>query len=167
MHRTRVLTGGCIACVAAGAAIGSPLTATASTSHVPHAHLAAAKGVAFGGITAQGWPVAFQLNGKGTQVRWAAIGLRLSCTSGDFTNQRDGYGRTPIRRNAFGTRFGPATQRNDDGTSIEGSGSYHGAFNKARTTASGTWRLKLVFKDAAGAVVDSCDSGKVRWSARQ
>jgi hypothetical protein len=167
MPRTRVLSAGGIACIAASAAVGSPLIAAAGAAHAPHAHLAAAKGTAFGGVTEQGWPVAFQLNGKGNQVRWAAIGLRLPCTSGDFTNQPDGYTKTAIHKNAFRASFGPVTARNDDGTSIEVSGSYHGALNKARTAALGTWRLKLVAKDATGAVIDSCDSGKVKWSARQ
>jgi hypothetical protein len=167
MQRTRVLGTGGVACIVASAAIASPLAAAAGPSHAPRAHPAATKGVAFGGLTEQGWPVAFQLNAKGNQVRWAAIGLRLPCTSGDVTNQRDGYVKTPIRKNAFGTSFGPESQRFDDGTSVDVSGSYHGAFNKARTTAHGTWRLKLVFRDATGAVGDTCDSGKVRWSARQ
>ena len=41
-----------------------------------------------------------------------------------------------------------------------------GRFNKARTRVSGTWTFKATFRDAAGAVVDTCDSGIVNWSAK-
>ena len=53
----------------------------------------------------------------------------------------------------------PKTNRHDDGTSIEFEGAVSGAFNKARTKASGRWSLKVTERDAAGTVTDTCDSG--------
>jgi hypothetical protein len=157
MRSRSVLRAGGIAIVAAGMAAGVPFSAAAAT-----------RGVAFGGLTRQGWPIAFELNKKGTKVRWAAAGLRLDCTSGQFTNQRDGYvGSHVSRKGRFGDSFGPSTTRQDDGSSVVVSSSYHGVFNKRRTAAHGTWRAKLVFRDATGATTDTCDSGSVAWVAKQ
>jgi hypothetical protein len=157
MRSRSVLRAGGIAIVAGGIAIGAPFSAAAAT-----------RGVAYGGLTEQGWPIAFEVNKKQTKIRWAGVGLRLDCTSGQFTNQHDGYvGSRVTKKGRFGASFGPETERNDDGTSLVVSSSYHGAFNKARTAAHGTWRAKLVFRDAAGATTDTCDSGSVAWAARQ
>jgi hypothetical protein len=63
--------------------------------------------------------------------------------------------------------FGPVTQRNDDGTTIDFEGTISGTFNSSRTRVSGTWAFKGTEHDAAGAVTDTCDSGSVSWSAKQ
>jgi hypothetical protein len=59
------------------------------------------------------------------------------------------------------------TTRNDDGTTTDFEGSVSGAFNKARTKATGKWTFKATDHDATGAVTDTCDSGSVSWSAKQ
>ena len=45
-------------------------------------------------------------------------------------------------------------------------GTIAGRLNKGRTTSSGTWQLKWTEHDSAGAVTGTCDSGSVRWSAK-
>jgi hypothetical protein len=67
----------------------------------------------------------------------------------------------------FGASFGPDTQRFDDGTSADFEGSISGALNRTRSRVSGTWRVKVTEYNSAGAVTDTCDSGSVRWTAKQ
>lgn len=54
-----------------------------------------------------------------------------------------------------------------DGTYDVFQGSVKGSTNASRTVMSGTWQLKLVAYDASGAEVDRCDSGVVKWRAKQ
>jgi hypothetical protein len=159
-----------LAAVAITAAVGVPLAASASThsSDGPHARNAAAVGVVYGGRTSQGWPVVIELNRNRRRVVQAVTGLRLNCTSGLVVNLTDRYiNGTVNNRRRFGGRFGPETRRNADGTSTDLEGSMSGALNRARSRASGRWRVKLTDYDAAGAVTDTCDSGSVRWTAKQ
>jgi hypothetical protein len=74
---------------------------------------------------------------------------------------------TVNNRRRFGGTFGPDTRRNADGTSTAFEGSMSGALNRARSRVSGRWQLKLTVYDAAGAVTDTCESGSVRWTAKQ
>ena len=151
------------------AAVGVPLAASAT----PHgdgsyARSAAAAGVTFGGVTPQGWPVVIQFNKSQRRVVRAVIGLQLRCTSGGFANMSDGFVNLPVNtRRKFRARFGPITQRYDDGTTYDIEGSISGALNRARSKVSGTWHLKVTDHDSAGAVTDTCDSGSVRWTATQ
>lgn len=80
----------------------------------------------------------------------------------------DGYrGLSVSKKRKFSASFGPMTTRNDDGTTTDFEGSVSGAFNNARTKATGKWSLKATDHDAAGAITDTCDSGSVSWSAKQ
>jgi hypothetical protein len=71
------------------------------------------------------------------------------------------------KKRKFGASFGPVTSRNDDGTTTDFEGSDSGAFNKARTKASGKWSLKATDRDASGAVTDTCDSGSINSTVKQ
>jgi hypothetical protein len=128
---------------------------------------AATVGVSYGGVTSQDFPVVVDVNRRRSRVVRAVIAIRLSCTSGGFLVVPDGYTKLSIRRGKFSASFGPVTQRNPDGTTVDLEGTISGTFNSSRTKVSGTWVYKGTEHDAAGAVTDTCDSGSVSWSAKQ
>lgn len=151
------------------AVAAAPHTATAQfDAHLPQASLAAAGGTVFGGVSAQRLPVVLETSRAGRRISRAVVALSLTCTSGDAFVAPDGYlGLRVDRRRRFGASFGPLTETEPDGSSIELSGSMRGAFNRARSKATGRWSLTARQRDAAGAVTDTCESGNVRWTARQ
>jgi len=154
--------------VAVAVVIGVPMAASASPSGTPKARAAAATGVVFGGVTPQDLPVVVELNKKATRVVRASIAVHVTCTSGAEVNVPDSYEGVRIsKKGKFATSFGPATNRNSDGTTTDFEGSASGAVNKARTKMSGKWQLKVTDHNAAGAVTDTCDSGSVSWKAKQ
>jgi hypothetical protein len=156
--------------VPAAAALVAPLPAAASAHHprAAAAGLTLSLGQSFGGLTAQGWPIAFGNNLMTTKIPWITVGLDLKCTSGGMDSERDGYtGLRVSKRGAFGASFGPKTQQFSDGTSVVAQGSMRGSLNKSRQKASGTWQLQLTWRDASGATADTCDSGAVHWRAAQ
>jgi hypothetical protein len=149
---------GLVATVAGAVSLGAP----------PAVGAAVPAGAAYGGVTPQQWPVLIELNKNRKKVARAAIGLSLNCTSGGLLNLPDRYTSMRIAKNRkFGAAFGPETIRNDDGTTTDLEGSMSGRLNAARTKVSGKWQLKLTNHDATGAVTDTCDSGTVRWKAKQ
>lgn len=122
----------------------------------------------YGGVTSQGWPVVVEVNRNRRLVVRAGTALRLDCSTGSFANLPDTYVRLPVnKRRKFRSSFGPDTQRNSDGTTSDFSGSVSGAFNRARSKVSGRWHLHVTDYDSSGAVIGTCDSGTVRWSAKQ
>jgi hypothetical protein len=148
----------------------TPLLATAAARphHAPATISAAAAGVVYGGVTPQDFAVMVEVSRSGRQIVRAATGIRLTCTSGQMLNVPDGWARVPVGKGGrFRAAFGPETERSEDGTSVEATGTFAGKFNKTRTSASGTWTLKLTFRDAAAVVTDTCDAGTVAWRARQ
>jgi hypothetical protein len=148
-----------------------PLGAAASPRGAgPTARTAAAAGVVYGGLTnaTDRFPVVVEVSKNRKQIVRASAGIRLQCSSGTggFTIP-DSYGKLKVSKTGkFGVSFGPETFRNDDGTTDDVQGSISGAFNAARTKVSGKWQYKLTHHDATGAVVDTCDSGVVSWSAK-
>lgn len=148
----------------------TPLVAAAAPRHdrTPARITAAAAGVVYGGVTPQGFGLMVQVKKSGRQIVRMATGLRLSCTSGAIFGIPDDWRRLRISRNGrFSASFGPAVRRNADGTTLDVEGTVRGKFNSSRTSVSGTWTLKLTARDATGAVTDTCDSGIVKWKARQ
>jgi hypothetical protein len=152
-----------IALLATAALAGTAAPSQGSSA----ASRAATLGVSYGGVTAQDFPVVVDVNRRRSRVVRAVIAIRLSCASGGFIVVPDGYTRMSIRRGKFSASFGPTTQRNPDGTTVDLEGSISGTFNSSRTKVSGTWAFKGTEHDAAGAVTDTCDSGNVSWSAKQ
>jgi hypothetical protein len=153
----------------AAVAVAVPVAATAS-SHVssPHAQPSAAAGLVYGGQTSQGWPVVIEMRRDRRQVVRAITALHLDCTGDEFSNIPDAWLRLPVnKRRRFSSSFGPDTDRNPDGTTADFSGSISGGFNRARTKVSGTWHFHITDYDTSGAVTGNCDSGPVRWSAKQ
>jgi hypothetical protein len=111
--------------------------------------------------------VVVEINKSGKQVVQASIGLNLNCTSGGLLPLPDGYMKLKIsKKGKFGSKFGPDTFDNPDGTKTAFESSMSGKVNKARTKASGKWQIKVTDYDAAGTVTDTCDSGSVSWKAK-
>jgi hypothetical protein len=139
-----------------------------------------ARGVVYGGVTGivagslQGYPVVFELNKAGTKILNADIVVDLACSvPPNATGLGDSYKNIPIKHGAFKTKFGPARIPADPaaGTgAVDVSGSMAGRVNQARTKINGTWSLKMVLHDPAdptgAAVLDTCDSGTVNYTAK-
>lgn len=155
--------------IAAGALVVSPLTAAARPEHgSSRATTAAAGATVYGGLTSQGFPVVIETSKNRRKVAQATIAIRLTCTSGGAFAVPDGYtGMSVTKKRKFRASFGPITSRNDDGTTTDFEGSVAGAFNKSRTKVSGRWSIKATDHDASGATTDTCDSGSIRWTAKQ
>jgi hypothetical protein len=155
--------------LAAAVLVVVPLTANARPLEATaHARSAAAAGTVYGGATSQDLPVVIELNKRRTKVVRAHVALRLSCTAGGSTTQSDVYKGVKVsKKGKFSSAFGPVVNRNDDATTTDVQGSISGKLNATRTKVSGTWQLKLTFHDAAGAVTDTCDSGKISWKGKQ
>jgi hypothetical protein len=156
--------------VAVAALVAWPLGATASPGNVgPRAWTASAAGVVYGGLT-QGtdrFPVVIEVSKSRKQIVRATAAIRLRCSSGGSFTIPDSFDKLKVsKKGKFGVSYGPETFRNDDGTTDDVEGSISGAFNAARTKVSGKWQSKLTHHDATGAVVDTCDSGVVSWSAK-
>src|SRR4051794_31183212 len=128
---------------------------------------AAAQARVLGGATSDGWPVVVEINKSGKKVVRASTGVTLTCTSGAIVSVPDGFQKLKIsKKGKFGASFGPTTSDNPDGTKNVFEGSMSGKTNKARTKASGNWQLKVTDLSATGTVTDTCDSGSVRWRAK-
>ena len=155
--------------VAVAALLCVPLGAPAASRHdVGAAGRAPATGTSFGGITSQSFPIVVETAKRGRQVARTTIAIRLTCAGGAFITTPDSFEKLAIsKKGKFGASFGPATIRNDDGTTTDLEGTISGAFNSSRTRASGKWSFRATDHDAAGAVSDTCDSGNVSWSAKQ
>jgi hypothetical protein len=124
--------------------------------------------VVFGGVTPQGWPVVVEVSPGRRKVVRAAIGLDANCSSGRTFSYWDRYRDLPLgKKGRFRSSFDSNRVDYDDGTYDIFAGNVSGTTNRARTRMSGTWRLTVVEHDASGAVTDRCDSGTVRWKAKQ
>jgi hypothetical protein len=163
-----MLTGAAITALAvtAGAAHGAPaprhLTAHAAAS------AKAPSGVVFGGITPQSWPVVVALDKARNRVDRVAIGLDMTCTSGDSFGTNDGFQKLKLsRRGRFTTTYGP--QRIDaGGVPADVESKVVGRMSSDRGSMRGVWSLKITIYEPTGTTaLDTCDSGLVRWTATQ
>ena len=147
----------------------TPLVAVAAPRHdsTPARISGAAAGAVYGGVTDDGFGLVVEANKSRSKIVRMATGLKLNCTSGGSFNVPDGWNRLRVKKSKFSATFGPVTNPNEDGTSIVLEGAVSGKFNRSKTTLSGTWSLKLTAHDATGAVVDTCDSGTINWTAKQ
>jgi isopentenyl phosphate kinase len=161
-----------VAALAAGA-IAAPVTAAQGSAG------SVAQDVVYGGVTGavgelQGYPVVLELNKAGTKVVSADIVLDLACqVPPDATGYGDRYKNIKIAKGRFASTFGPERVAADPakGTgALDVSGAIAGRVNKARTKITGTWSYKIVYYDPAdptgAAVKDTCDSGPVKFSAK-
>jgi len=120
----------------------------------------------FGGFTSKGGPVVVELARNGKRVKRTVAAVELKCTpSGDSFTLLDKWTQLPVRRGRFGSSF--SDTGTEAGEIFEVSGSVKGKLNRRRTRISGSWRAQMVIRNAAGATIDTCDSGPLRFTARR
>jgi hypothetical protein len=155
-----------VAVLAGSALVGAPMLTGATAQTVPTT--ATAVGNTFGGMTSQHWPVIIDMSANRRQVNRAVAGLEMPCTDGGTATIPSRLAQIPVTRaGAFHRSFGPVTFRNDDGTTTDFQGRITGRVNAAKTKIAGTWSAQVTDHDATGAVVGSCFSGTVNWTAKQ
>lgn len=155
------------AAAAVAIAAGAPVVAHASAGE-GHAAKRAAAGVVYGGVTPQNWPVVIQVSRDHREVVRSAMGFRLACTLDQTEFGSDIYVHVPIHANRrFKDSYSGISDDNPDGTYYVLSGSLRGRVNRAHTKISGSSRFAYTLNDANGAVKNSCDSGVVRFKAKQ
>lgn len=122
-----------------------------------------APGRTYAGLTSAGYPVVVDLARDGRRVEHLRLSWTAGCqpsggvTIGDHLN---GFHISPKGR--FGDTF---TQDYTPEPGVKASFAYVIAGNLDRLKASGTFQVKLTQTDAAGAVVATCDSTLLRWTA--
>jgi hypothetical protein len=167
--RRMMLTGGALAAALAVAA--GPADGATKPRHLGAEAAASAKapgGLAFGGITLQGWPVVATLNKARNRVDRVVIGLDMACASGDSFGTSDGFKALKLSsKGRFSTTVGP--QRIDaGGVPADVESKVIGRLAANRASMRGVWSLKITLYDPTGAtVLDTCESGLVRWTAVQ
>ena len=164
-----MLTGGAFAIALAVAAV--PANGASRSTQLDARAAATARapsGLVLGGITPSGWPVVVAVNKAATRVDQVAIGLDMTCTSGDTFATSDGFQKLKLsRKGRFSTTFGP-TRIDAGGLPADVESKVIGRFSKGRASMRGIWSLKITIYDAAGTTaVDTCESALVRWTAVQ
>ena len=120
----------------------------------------------FGGLTSKDGPVVVELARNRKRIKRAVAAIELRCTpSGDEFTALDYWVQLPIRASRFSDSSTDASVEN--GQLYEWSYSIKGKLNRKRTRISGSWRNRLVVRNAAGATIDTCDSGPLRFTARR
>ena len=158
-----------LGCVAAGVSVllvAAPVAASGSPA-TARARSAASTGAVFGGYSAQDFPVVVEMNKRQRRVVRMGLGIRMTCTAGGTFTLADRYEDLKVSKKGRFSRSFTDTLRNADGTTTDVSGSVAGALNKARTKVKGTWSLKGIDHDMAGAVTDTCEAANISWSAKQ
>ena len=156
---------------AAAAVAAAPAGGATKPRHLTAVAAASAKapaGVVFGGVTPQTWPIVVALDKARTRVDQVVIGLDMTCTSGDTFSTNDGFQRLKLsKKGRFSASVGP--ERIDaGGAPADVESKVIGRMARGRSAMRGIWSLKVTLYDPAGAtVVDTCESGLVRWTAVQ
>lgn len=131
-------------------------------------------GTVFGGVTAQEYPVVFQLSKTGRKIVRADIGLDIKCAMPPDIQIPDGVKNIPVSAAGKFTAEQVVTRVPADLANgvpaIDVSAKLTGRVNKARTQITGTWQRKIVLYDPADPtttkVYDTCDTGVLRFTAR-
>ena len=143
------------------------IRAAAAAKAPGHGSAKAPGGAVFGGVTPQSWPVVVALNRARNRVDRVAIGLDMTCTSGDNFGTSDRFQALKLsRKGRFRTTFGP--QRIDaGGVPADVESRVVGRMAADGASVRGVWSLKITLYDpATSAVADTCESGLVSWKAR-
>ncbi len=133
-----------------------------------------ARGVVFGAVTAQDFPVVIELSKTGRKIVRASIGLDLKCGTPDVSlTIPDGVTNVPVSAAGKFIAEQPVTRSPaaPDGTpAFDYSATFKGTVNKARTRIKGSWQRKLVLYNPADPtatqVLDSCDTGVLSFTAK-
>ena len=122
-------------------------------------------GVVYGGLTSNGWPVTIETTSNGRMIKRVAGAIDAPCSlGGSFTNPSQWR---YLRISPTGTF--KASYRDDyldDGYEVEVNETFAAKFNRNRTKITGTWRDVHTFRAPDG-TVDVCDSGSLRFTAKQ
>ena len=146
-----------LACSPMGASVA---LADAPDSRPPVTQSAAT--LSLGGLTSNGWPVHIRLARSGKRIVRAVGAIDLPCSKGGSLTFRDTWRNLPVRGGRF--RTGYRDSFTEGGETIQVDDSFAGKVNRKRTRVTGTWRNKMVIREADGSV-DSCDSGVLRFTA--
>jgi hypothetical protein len=145
--------------------IFDPATGNAVTSCTASQSWAATRkaGTIYGGATSKGVPIVVRLNAQRNRISDVLTMWSATCTTGGFFAVPAHFGNFAIKSTgAFGSPFA-------DDEPFEAGGKLHAAFDFAGRLTSkaikGTLQVKVTTTDAAGAPIDACDSGAVRWKA--
>jgi hypothetical protein len=132
----------------------------------PSGSVKAPNGFVFGGVTPQSWPVVVTLSQARTRVDRVAIGLDVTCTSGQSFGTSDGFKALKLSRTGrFSKVFGP--QRIDaGGVPADVESRVVGRIAPDGASVHGIWTLKITIYDSTATVEDTCESGLVSWKAR-
>jgi hypothetical protein len=146
-----------------GIPLGAALAAILVTA--APAVAAAPTGTVYGGETPQEWPVVVQVSKDGRSITKLVLALTLKCPGADALVNRDRFDKLKLTGSGrFEDNYGPTTVDNGDGTTTDYRGSVTGKVTKGKVTA--TSRLSGDFYDVTGKLLYTCDSGKVRWTAK-
>jgi Ca2+-binding RTX toxin-like protein len=138
---------------------GSPVTGVIARS-VPSV---------LGGETSQHMPIVIEMSRNGKKIVKAFTAAQMVSTQPDGGSMTvpDGYQGIPVKGRSFGAVWDPETIDMGDGYTGLASGWCKGTFNAGRSKVSGTWKVHVVISDGSGAVVDTIDTGVIRWTAKQ
>lgn len=158
----RWLTGVALVGAGLGAFAAPSLGATAPV--VRHAVL---PGTTFVGETTRGH-VALIASRDGRQLTRAFVGYTFKCSDGSSATDFDGFRAIPITAartftSSFDTGVVPG---GETGTTIRYTGHIDGRINKARTRIVGTARFTFVSVNAAAGTTETCDTGTIRFTAK-
>ncbi len=164
--KRRMLAVTALASVAAAGPIAAAQGASSSAK--------AAKGVVYGAVTSQGFPVVIQLSKTGRQVVRAAIGLDLKCQIPPDITIPDEVTKVPVTAAGKFSAEQPVTRIPADpatgAPAIDVSAKLTGTVNKARTQIKGTWQRKVVIYNPAdptgAAILDTCETGVLSYTAK-
>jgi hypothetical protein len=127
---------------------------------------AVAEAATYGGFSAQNWPISVEVSRDHREVKRVGMGFELNCTSG-IRVDLDRYSGIVLHRNGrFSASYTNSRSNLPNGNYYIYGGNVSGRLNRSRTGMSGTMNLNYTAYDAAGAVIDNCDSGRVKWKAR-
>lgn len=132
-------------------------------------------GGVFGGTTSQGYPVLIEVSKLGLKVSRVLTAMDLPCLHPPQYTNPEAYRGLPVSltgKFAYSYKNIKGVGLPNEGiSSFVYSGSIAGQFNKAGTRVTGTWREHLTAYSAAdptgATVLDDCDSGVVKFTARR
>lgn len=116
----------------------------------------------YGGVTSQEYPVVFELDETGREVRHMHFGWAAECATGGWTVLSDYLVDFPLSNGSFGDVF---TQEYP-GQSLTWRYGYDIKGRLTRTGGSGRFQVDLAGVDGAGAVQEGCNTKVVTWSVR-
>lgn len=116
----------------------------------------------YGGVTSQEYPVVFELDEDGGEVKHMHFGWAAECATGGWTVLSDYLVDFPLSGGAFGDVF---TQEYP-GQTLTWRYGYDIKGRLSRTGGSGRFQVDLAGLDGAGAIQEGCNTKVVTWSVR-